>query len=185
MIAVPQIRMWLVAGVLTGLTVCAVPAGAAAETAPAFTPLTHSAQLILETASTPAELTLRLERTQGTTPLAVTDLTVAIDGRSAQVTRGADDTWSVAWPSGAARHGQLEVVVTHDGIHEVLSGPLPGAAAGPAGGSAGTGGGSAGTGGAAGAGHTGGLRDHKQLAWWILNIVVVLIAAIAISRRTS
>ena len=29
------------------------------------------------------------------------------------------------------------------------------------------------------------LGDHKQLAWWILNIAIVLIAAIAISRRLS
>jgi hypothetical protein len=29
------------------------------------------------------------------------------------------------------------------------------------------------------------MRDHKQLAWWILNIAIVLIAAIAISRRMS
>src|SRR5207244_538922 len=28
-------------------------------------------------------------------------------------------------------------------------------------------------------------RDHKQMAWWILNITVVLIATIAISRRMS
>ena len=27
--------------------------------------------------------------------------------------------------------------------------------------------------------------SHKQLAWWILNIVIVLIAVIAISRRMS
>jgi hypothetical protein len=26
-------------------------------------------------------------------------------------------------------------------------------------------------------------RDHKQVGWWILNIVVVLVAAIALSRR--
>jgi hypothetical protein len=29
------------------------------------------------------------------------------------------------------------------------------------------------------------LHDHKQLAWWILNITIVLIAVIAISRRMS
>jgi hypothetical protein len=179
MSAVSQIRTWLVAGVLTGLIVCAVPAAAAAETAPSFTPLAHSAQLTLETSSTPAELTLHLKRTQGATPLAVTALTVAIDGSNARVTQRGDDTWSVPWPSGAARHGQLEVVVTHDGIREVLSGALPAAAVGPAAG------GSAGASAAAEPGHSGGLREHKQLAWWILNIVVVLIAAIAISRRTS
>jgi len=27
------------------------------------------------------------------------------------------------------------------------------------------------------------LRDHKQVAWWILNIVIVLVAALALSRR--
>ena len=29
------------------------------------------------------------------------------------------------------------------------------------------------------------LRDHKQMAWWILNITIVLIAVLAISRRMS
>ena len=65
----------------------------------------------------------------------------------------------------------LEVSVGHDGIHEVLSGRLAAAGApGPA------------TSGAAGASGSG---RQKQLAWWILNIVIVLIAVIAISRRMS
>ena len=69
------------------------------------------------------------------------------------------------------RGGKLEVLVTHDGIQEVLSATLPPSAT---------------SGGTADAGHTGSvLRDHKQLAWWVLNITVVLIAALAISRRTS
>jgi hypothetical protein len=75
-------------------------------------------------------------------------------------------------PAGAKDAGKtLEVTVGHDGIHEVLSGRLAAAAGapGPA------------TSGAASASSS----SHKQLAWWILNIVVVLIAAIAISRRMS
>jgi hypothetical protein len=28
-------------------------------------------------------------------------------------------------------------------------------------------------------------RDHKQMAWWVLNIGVVLIAVMAFSRRQS
>lgn len=161
-----QMRTWLAAALL----VCLAQAGAAGGAVP-FTPLAHSAQLTLETASTPNELTLRLRRTQGTTPLAVSDLTVSIDGRNAAATPRGDDTWSVAWPAGAAaRGGKLEVLVTHDDIREVLSGTLPPPA----------------TGGAAEAGRTGSvLGDHKQLAWWVLNIAVVLIAALAISRRTS
>jgi len=59
-------------------------------------------------------------------------------------------------------------VVAHDGIREVLDGTVAAAAAAPA---------------AAGGG--GLLRDHKQLAWWILNIAIVLIAVMAISRRMS
>jgi hypothetical protein len=169
MIGVSQMRTWLVAAMIA----CLAQAGAAAGAAPAFTPLAHSALITLETASTEAGLTLRLQRAQGTAPLAVTELMVAIDGRNATVTPRGDNTWSVASPGRtAARGGRLEVVVTHDGIREVLSGtlPAPGAAA---------------SGGAADAVHTNLLRDHKQLAWWILNIAVVLIAAIAISRRTS
>ena len=171
MTRVSQAWVWLMAGMMA----CMAQAVPAAPASPVFVPLAHSVQLTLETASTPAELTLRLQRTQGTGPLAVTALTVAIDGRNAAVTRRGDDTWSVAWPAGAgARGGKLEAVVTHDGISEVLSGTLPGASAGT------TGTGPAET------GRSGGLLgDHKQLAWWILNIAVVLIAAIAISRRTS
>ena len=170
MTGVCRMWVWLVAGVMA----CMAQAGAAPPASPVFVPVAHSAQLTLEAASTPTELTVRLQRTQGTTALAVTDLTLAIDGRNAPLTRRGDDTWSTAWPAQAARTGKLEVVVTHDGIREVLSGtlaPAPGGASAT---------------GAADTGHSVGLLgDHKQLAWWILNITVVLIAAIAISRRTS
>jgi hypothetical protein len=172
MTCVSQSWVWLVAGMMAWMA----QAGAAAPAAVVFAPVAHSAQLTLETASTPTGLTLRLRRTQGTTPLGVTDLTVAIDGHDAQLTPRGDDTWSAAWPAGSgARGGKLEAVLTHDGIREVLSGTLPGAPAATA------------VSGAADGGRSGGgmLRDHKQLAWWILNITVVLIAALAISRRTS
>jgi len=68
-----------------------------------------------------------------------------------------------------AAGGQLEVAVTHDGIRELLSGKLPAAHAGAAAPAAGT-------------GATG---VHKQIVWWILNVLIVFVAAIAISRRTS
>jgi hypothetical protein len=158
------VRTWLTVGALA----CAAAADGAA---PAFTPVAHSALVTLEAASTPAELTLRLRRTEGTTPLAVTELGVSIDGRSATATARADGSWSVPWPSpGSQGHGRLEVVIAHDGIREVLSGELPAQAAG---------------GGPPAATSGGVLRDHKQMAWWILNIGIVLVAAIAISRRMS
>jgi len=152
-----------------GLLACAVHA--AEPVAPAFTPVAHSALVTVEAATTPADLILRLHRSEGAAPLVVTEFAVSIDGRNAAATPRTDGTWSVSWPAsgGSAPPRKLEVMIAHDGIREVLSGELPapggGGHAAPVAGSL--------------------WRDHKQLAWWILNIVVVLIAAIAISRRMA
>ena len=83
----------------------------------------------------------------------------------------ADGSWFVLLSHVAITDDQLEVVVAHDGIREALSGRVTVAAGAP------------GARNASGAPSV--LRDHKQLAWWILNITIVLIAAIAISRRLS
>ncbi|HKB49689.1 MAG TPA: hypothetical protein VKC57_18405, partial [Ktedonobacterales bacterium] len=101
----------------------------------------------------------------------VTDLTVSVDGRSELAMRREDGSWFVPL-SHAITDAHLEVVVAHDGIREILSGriAIPGARTGSARNASGT---------------ASVLRDHKQMAWWILNIAIVLIAAIAISRRLS
>ena len=175
---------WLAAGVLA----CAAAAGAANVTPPA--PVAQSPLVSLAAEGSAAGFTLELRRTAGTAPLVVTALTVSVDGERLPATRNADGSWSVAWPrAGAHRPGHLEVVAAHDGIRELLSGTLPASAtAGPGGGGAsGTGGASSasGAGGASSSGPAGLWRAHKQLAWWVLNIGVVLIAAIALSRRMS
>jgi hypothetical protein len=75
-------------------------------------------------------------------------------------------------PAGAQDAGKtIEVTVGHDGIHEVLSGRLASATGAP----------DSATPGAASAPSA----SHKQMVWWILNIAIVLIAVIAISRRVS
>ncbi|MBV8497464.1 MAG: hypothetical protein JO361_11835 [Gammaproteobacteria bacterium] len=169
---------WLAAGVLA----CAAAAGAANVTSPA--PVAQSPLVSLVAEGSAAGFTLELRRTAGTAPLVVTALTVSVDGERLPATRNADGSWSVAWPrAGAHRPGHLEVVAAHDGIRELLSGTLP-ASAIAGGGASGTRGAS-GTGGAGSTGVAGLWRDHKQLAWWVLNIGVVLIAAIALSRRMS
>jgi hypothetical protein len=159
-------RLWWAVGILA----CAAPA----LTAPAaFAPVAQSALVALEAARTPAGLELRLHRPKSDAVVPVTALTVTINGRSVAATAAADGNWSAPWPEGnAPTSGELEVVLTHDGFREVLSGPLPGSS-----GQAGNGAGPSPGG--------GGLRDHKQLAWWILNIGIVLIAVLAISRRMS
>ena len=136
---------------------------------PPLAPLAHSALVTLEGAATSSGLILRVRRTTEQTPLALTALSVSLDGRTQVAVRRADGSWFVALDTSAWRaNSSLEVIVAHDGVREILDGHIahPQTAA-PAGGAADL------------------LHDHKQMAWWILNITIVLIAVIAISRRMS
>ena len=161
-----SIRGWL----LIGLLACTVQSGAAQNAT--FAPVAHSALVTVEAAGTAEGVRLRLRRSEGAAPLVVSELRVSLAGQSVPVTRQPDGTWLAPWPkTGSTPGAGLEVDVTHDGIREVLSGSLPAALERKP---------------SAGSGASGGLaHDHQQLAWWILNIVVVLIAVVAISRRMS
>jgi hypothetical protein len=144
----------------------------AALAQPAAPPLAHSALLTLEAAPASGGLTLRVQRATGQTPLVVNDLSVSIDGKSEPATARPDGSWFVARPAGTQDAGKtIDVTVGHDGIHETLSGRLA-----PSSGKSG----SANSGAAAVVS-----SSHKQIFWWILNIAIVAIAAIAISRRMS
>ena len=172
--AVSGLNWWLAAGVLACSSLVCAPLLPAADSAAApLTPVAHSALVTLEAGPTAAGLVLQLRHTADQTPVAVTDLTVSVDGKSQLAVRRADGSWFVPLSGGAATaNEQLDVMVAHDGIREALSGRVTVAAPG-----------------APGARNASGapsvLRDHKQLGWWILNITIVLIAAIAISRRLS
>lgn len=152
--------------VLTGM-------GTGRAAAPAdehFLPLAHSAQLTVDAAMlAPDALTLRIRHTADQSALApASQIEARAQGRRLGVTANPDGTWSVALKElGGKPPGTLDLVIGHDGIRELLSGTLTPPAAGAAGAAASL------------------VRDHKQLAWWILNIAIVLIAAIAISRRMS
>jgi len=151
---------------------CALGAALAQPAAPPLAPLAHSALLSLEAAPASGGLTLRVRRATGQTPLVVNDLSVSIDGKSAPATARPDGSWFVARPAGTQDAGKtIDVTVGHDGIHEMLSGRLA-----PSSGKSGI----ANSGAAAVVS-----SSHKQIFWWILNIAIVAIAAIAISRRTS
>ena len=146
---------------------------ALAQPAPSpLPPLARSALLAVDAAPTSGGLTLRVRRATEQTPLVVNDLAVTIDGRSEPASARADGSWLVPRPAGAKDTGKtIAVTVGHDGIHEVLSGQLAPSAGAPA---------------SAPSGAAGTISSsHKQLLWWILNIAIVLIAAIAISRRMS
>ncbi len=166
-VPVPLARAFLSVLIAFALaTALAQPVGAP------LVPLAHSALLAVDAAPTAGGLRLRVQRASGQTPLTVNDLSVTIDGKSARATARPDGSWFVARSAGARDAGKtIDVTVGHDGIHEVLSGRLAPEAGASA--SASSGAGSVIS------------RSHKQLFWWILNIAIVLVAAIAISRRMS
>ncbi len=131
-------------------------------------PLTHSALLTLEGAAAPGVLVLRVRSTTPGTAVNVSDFQVVLDGKPLAVTPRADGAWRASLPPESADGaGKLQVTVTHDGVSELLNAQLPLAGlAAPAATSVLSG-------------------AHRQIVWWILNIAIVLIAALVIARRTS
>jgi hypothetical protein len=156
---------------LIALLAAAVVAPRTEPIEPIPVPLAHSALLTLEGATLPDALLLRVRANPGAAAVSVSDFAVALDGKDVPVTPRADGSWRVSLPSRAgAAEGMLDVTVTHDGIRELLRTkialptPMAHTPAAPA---------------------AGGTGFHKQIVWWILNIAIVLIAALVISRRTS
>jgi hypothetical protein len=175
---VSGLKPWLMAMALAGGSLpCAGEPREADSTAAPPTAVARSALVILEAAAAPAGVALRLRRAADQTPLPATGVTVSVAGRNAPATASADGWWVAPLPTAVGAGDALEVVVAHDGIRELLSARFAAPGAARSGASP------------AGAGKPVGVaslwRDHKQMAWWILNITVVLIAAIAISRRMS
>lgn len=168
---------------MAGLLACVAsaaaqtPAAAPSTAAPVFAPIAHSALVAAEGAQSERTLLLRVRRVSDQQPLAGAALSVTLDGALASATQRPDGTWAVPLPEKPATPGKLEIVVAHDGVREVLDGQLPGA------------GGAAAAAAAAPppAGLSGKLSAliHKQGSWWVLNILIVLIGVIAVSRRMS
>jgi hypothetical protein len=144
----------------------AVPAATApaAPPTPVFS-IAHSALLAIDTTPLNDSLVLHIRRVSDQSPVVVAndgDVAVTLDGKKEPVTRESDGSYRVPANDfrGKDPHA-IDVIVAHDGIREILSGTvaLPESTA------------------------TSLWRDHTQIAWWILNITIVLIAAIVISRR--
>jgi hypothetical protein len=111
-----------------------------------------------------------VRRTADQQALAGVRLAVTADGRSLPVAARPEGTFGVPVKDLPRAPGKLSIEVSHDGVREVLEAQLPGspAAAPPAP--------------ARGVAST---LIHKQMSWWILNVVIVLIGVIAVSRRMS
>jgi len=98
-------------------------------------------------------------------PIDGRDVTITVDGKSQPLTVE-PEVGNFLLPTKDIGEGeqQLDITVAHDGIREILTGKvaIPKAA-----------------------GLTGWDSSRKQMAWWVLNIGVVLVAVLAFSRRTS
>jgi hypothetical protein len=154
-----------------GALACVVPALADSPAGAAFAPVGHSALVTVDGVVASDTLVLRVLRTADRQPLAGAELTVSVDGRSVPVTRAPAGTWEVPMRDLPTKPpGSFSVVVAHDGLREVLDGRLPGGGTAPP---------------PSHSGNAASALIHKQMAWWILNVVIVLIGVIAVSRRMS
>jgi hypothetical protein len=176
-----RVRKWLAmlaAAALGALATGALAAGAPVSVAPVLVPLAHSALVTVDATTDSGRLILRVQRTSDGAVLPGAQLEATLDGHALPLTPRPDGTWDASLGNLApSPNGTLQITVAHDGLREVLSGRLPG-------------GGPEAVAGGGGGAHAGGsgpglFKAHKQLAWWILNIVVVLIGVIAVSRRMS
>jgi hypothetical protein len=162
-----RLPLWILCGALA----CAAAAAAEPAAQVPMTPVAQSAQLSVEGAVAGGVLTLRVHRASDPQPLKVTDLALRLDGRSLPVMARADGSFAAPLkelPPHAP--GKLEIIIAHDGALDALDGQLPAGAPAAAG---------------AGSGGTVGSLIHKQMSWWILNVFIVLIGVIAVSRRMS
>jgi hypothetical protein len=135
---------------------------AAAVTPAADVQLASSAQLVLAGRVQRRDIVLHVTRASGGAPIeGAGNLSAQLGGRAVPVTaRGAAYILSTQGFKGGPQ--ALQVVVAHDGIHELLSAtvrlPRP-------------------------PDRLAVLEKHGYAAWWVLNVVVLLLAARLIMRR--
>jgi hypothetical protein len=153
----------------------AVPAQAVAAASPvvlapkATAQIARSALLTVDGTATDDSLRLSIRRTHDKSLVSGGDLSITVDGKNEPVGHEHADSFEIPINDlrgdGSAENAHdVEMIVPHDGIREILSGKLTATQ---------------------GASATSLLGDHKQMAWWILNIAIVFIAATVLSRRKS
>jgi len=155
------------AGLTVGVALITAPWACAADTpaaAPPAIPVAHSALLTINATVTPDGLALHVLHAGNQIPIDGRDVTVSVDGKNQPLTVEPEGTFLLPTKDLGEGERQLDITVAHDGIREILTGKV----ALPKTSSA-----------------TDLWRDHKQMAWWVLNIAVVLIAVLAFSRRSS
>ncbi|MGH8287863.1 MAG: hypothetical protein ACREV7_02385 [Steroidobacteraceae bacterium] len=140
--------------------------GSPAASQNATTLLARSAQLTLTATPTDDALALRIARVSGQRLIVGPgQVTATLDGRRVPLGAEPNGAWLLSLHGQRGGAHSLSVVVTHDGIRELLSGTVT---APP---------------------HRSDrsaldfFQSHGMFAWWVLNIAVVLIAVLVISRH--
>jgi hypothetical protein len=149
------------------LMAAALPWAQAADTPPSPAPpipVAHSALLTINATPTPDGLALHILHAGNQIPIDGRDVTVSVDGKNQPVTAAPEGTFLLPTKDLGEGERELDITVAHDGIREILTGKV----AMPKVGSV-----------------SDLWRDHKQMAWWVLNIAIVLIAVLAFSRKSS
>jgi hypothetical protein len=127
------------------------------------TVVARSALLTLTATPSDHSLSLRVARISDHRLIAgAGKLTATLDGHSVPVTAQPDGTYLVSTSGQSAGSHSLSVAVSHDGIRELLTGTVTVQQQRSA---------------------LDVLQGHGMFAWWVLNIAVVLIAVLVISRR--
>ncbi len=126
--------------------------------------IAHSALLDVEATVKAEVLQISIRRVADQGLLSSDDIVVAIDGKNEPVTHERGAIYEVA-VNDLRGEGvkDIDITVAHDGIREILSGKV--SLAEPQAGSL--------------------FGDHKQVAWWVLNIVIVVIAVSIFSRKKT
>lgn len=131
------------------------------------TVVARSALLTLTAAPSDHSLALQVTRVSDHRPIptGTGQVTATLDGHSVPLTAKPDGTYLLSRDHEGGGAHSLAVVVPHDGIRELLTGTvsLPPQGEQSA---------------------LDLLEGHGMFAWWVLNIAVVLIAVLVISRRT-
>lgn len=133
---------------------------------PPVIPVAHSALLAIDATRNGDALELHIKHAANQIPIDGQNVIVSVDGKNQPVTPEPEGTFALStkdWAGDGER--QLDIIVGHDGIREILTGKI---VVPKAGGTA-----------------TDLLHDHQQMAWWILNVGVILIAVMAFSRRSA
>ena len=127
------------------------------------TEIAHSALLTLTAAPSDHALTLHVSRVADHRLIVGPgNVTVTLDGHNVPVAAQPDGAYLISTRDESAGAHSLSVVVSHDGIRELLTGTVT-------------------------VPQQQSILDmiqgHGMSAWWVLNIAVVLIAVLVISRR--